>query len=720
MTYTNSTKPSTMKTKILTCVLLLVFHFNSNATHIVGARIYTTHITGNQYSLTLELYRDCSGINGSSSASVNVSTGGVITLPLRSSNTVLDSCSSIITTCVSPMGFIPGYERLIYDDTIVINSATTFTFTQCCLSGSITNLASTGSYAPYTECYLDPAGSNSSAELNNINQFYRILLNNTISLDFNVYDEDSLAVVASPIFNGNSTTLVPFATGCSLSNPRGGSGYNVSIDGFVDMGNGPLGQQALGYKVESYRNGVLNGSQLFYMVPMFALDAASNPTIAIPPTQDLVDLTTSVAVNSRKPIPVVAGQQYKYILDVNTNAVPNNTSNTYFSIPNGMTISPGSGNNPIDTLTWTPSVSASGMMEVLDIKVKDDQCSVGGYVEREKYHFQILPTAVVDSVWPGDVDWNLTVDISDPIMVGVAYGMTGTTRPNASTNWIGQAATDWATNFSSGLNHKHADCNGDGTVDSTDLLAINANWANNHQKDNSYKTTSTLAIYPTSANSDNTEFEIALGEPGDLANDVYGITMDLQILNKDGTSWHNWTSEPVGFDFGSSWLSQDLLPFYQPTSQQSIKLALTKKDHIASSGQGHLFKINLDPSVASDYAQVSIENAIIYGSDGDVIDTIEGQSAIFDITAVSKLNTGDLKIYPNPNHTNSLNIDLGSHISDEIRIDIYNVLGQKVYHQKLPSQNGEYQLNHRDLSPGNYLIRISSDRHQWQTLYEKL
>ena len=83
-------------------------------------------------------------------------------------------------------------------------------------------------------------------------------------------------------------------------------------------------------------------------------------------------------------------------------------------------------------------------------------------------------------VWPGDCNYDLNVTNHDFLFIGLAYGDTGSVRTGASLNWTGQPATPWIKSFTSGINHKHADCNGDGIVDGNDAAAISLNYSLTH------------------------------------------------------------------------------------------------------------------------------------------------------------------------------------------------------------------------------------------------
>ena len=65
------------------------------------------------------------------------------------------------------------------------------------------------------------------------------------------------------------------------------------------------------------------------------------------------------------------------------------------------------------------------------------------------------------------------------------------------------------------------------------------------------------------------------------------------------------------------------------------------------------------------------------------------------------LNT-DLKLYPNPNNGN-FNLII-ENIEKELSLDIYNLLGEKVYNQGITKQNSVLNLN---LKSGVYFVNIT-------------
>jgi hypothetical protein len=85
-------------------------------------------------------------------------------------------------------------------------------------------------------------------------------------------------------------------------------------------------------------------------------------------------------------------------------------------------------------------------------------------------------------VWPGDANDDGIANMQDLLRIGLAYGETGPIRPFASNSWVGQNAAAWSKSFKDGVNFRHADCNGDGKVDSADVIPLWTNYSSTHGK----------------------------------------------------------------------------------------------------------------------------------------------------------------------------------------------------------------------------------------------
>ncbi|MBK8364334.1 MAG: hypothetical protein IPL24_11840 [Bacteroidetes bacterium] len=84
------------------------------------------------------------------------------------------------------------------------------------------------------------------------------------------------------------------------------------------------------------------------------------------------------------------------------------------------------------------------------------------------------------NVWPGDANYDLQVNNLDILTIASAFGSSGPVRPSASLLWVGQPCIDWTDTLVTGLNVKHADCDGSGNIDFSDTLAVYQNYGMNH------------------------------------------------------------------------------------------------------------------------------------------------------------------------------------------------------------------------------------------------
>ena len=82
----------------------------------------------------------------------------------------------------------------------------------------------------------------------------------------------------------------------------------------------------------------------------------------------------------------------------------------------------------------------------------------------------------VSSVWPGDANQDNIVNFVDLLNIGVAFGNKGPARNDRTGIWQLTPAADWSQRFATGQNFKHADANGDGSVDEEDIKILKSNY----------------------------------------------------------------------------------------------------------------------------------------------------------------------------------------------------------------------------------------------------
>jgi hypothetical protein len=107
-------------------------------------------------------------------------------------------------------------------------------------------------------------------------------------------------------------------------------------------------------------------------------------------------------------------------------------------------------------------------IDMIDIRTSDGYIAVathGGGVFSATINFQV-------AVYPGDANNDGIVDVRDILPIGRFYGLSGPARSGASTTWGAQTLTSAWNPPDAGF----ADCDGNGVVDSNDVVALVQNW----------------------------------------------------------------------------------------------------------------------------------------------------------------------------------------------------------------------------------------------------
>ena len=295
---------------------LLLSASAAHATHLVGGELFYTSLGGDDYSVTLKMYRDCGPGNINQTgfdADAMIGVFDANSNPVDSAIFLLSTVTSIPVVwnnpCLTPPGTI-CVEEGVYTGTIVLPSGTggyTLSYHRCCRSPVVINLfdpASQGLTCAVTVPDTDISGANSSP---NFDSYPPIALCASQSMAFTHAatdpDGDVLVYDLCAPLNGGSQ----FAPGSSpIAGPpflpvTWGIGYSVAnminaapplaIDpntGLVTLTPNLLGSFAVGVRVKEFRNGV----QLSEVIRDFRFDVvpcAAAVTSTITPQQTLVD-----------------------------------------------------------------------------------------------------------------------------------------------------------------------------------------------------------------------------------------------------------------------------------------------------------------------------------------------------------------------------------------------------------------------------------------------
>jgi len=339
-------------------------------------------------------------------------------------------------------------------------------------------------------------------------------------------------------------------------------------------------------------------------------------------------------------------------------------------------------------------------------------------------HFQFFVTVTnATCVWPGDANYDGKVDMNDLLSVGVAYGDTGARRQNASDNWFGQSCDDWSKSFTNGVNHKNADCDGNGVVDSSDLSVISLNYSKTHLKTAPVATGNpndpplNIAFSKDSAMAgDTVQAVISLGSKAIPASDVYGVAISVGY----------GTASPAKYnsaDFSNSWLGtyhKNMVSLIVNDSvNQAINIGITRTDHNNASGYGEIGAVSITmpdnlggKREVKQMVKFNIETyKAISANENDVPLNPIGDSILlyqYKTSGIApyKFNSSDFKIYPNPAN-DVLHVQTNNNPVNTVNIE--DVLGNIVY-SSISSGSQQVDLPISTLSKGIYIINISTTK----------
>lgn len=326
-----------------------------------------------------------------------------------------------------------------------------------------------------------------------------------------------------------------------------------------------------------------------------------------------------------------------------------------------------------------------------------------GCITTDSFTATVLP----EKVWPGDANEDLVVNNYDILAIGLAYGNTGSLRPNASLTWEEQCAPAWADSFSNGTNYAFADCNGDGVINYTDTDAVSLNYSLVHPRSNNQRAGGLPLIVHTNTGiyqpGDTVTGQILLGTSTAPANSVYGIayTLDAGAFAKPNT---------LKLSQANSWLvnTGSGILFGYNQSAGIIEAAQTRINHSNASGYGAIadFSFVVDSGVTNgSIAMVSANTTLCVNKLGDTIGLTETADTITAIVnGITTLTGNSINVYPNP--TNGVVIiQVTGAMSKSPLAEVYDQLGQVVLTERLTKNTTVTDLS--AFASGFYFIKIT-------------
>ncbi len=322
------------------------------------------------------------------------------------------------------------------------------------------------------------------------------------------------------------------------------------------------------------------------------------------------------------------------------------------------------------------------------------------------------------NIWPGDSNNDLTVDNYDILNIGLGIPTAGVVRPAASLTWVAQNCTDWPNSFINNLNFNWADCDGNGTIDSTDLSAVHLNYGQNHLGTAaaalpiSTQASADLFLDPAVNYYSPLDFvviPVKLGTTTIPAIGTYGLAYDITY---DNTKIVNGS---VYLTYPSTWFTPNgnRISFERDNfSVGQIDCGQTRIDTTNISGNGAIAYLHLQiSSTVFGAIALSISNIRAIDHLGNILPlTPIGTTLYVGPLGQSIQNDNvEVQIFPNPSIGNStLTYSLSE--SDNITIEIFDTYGKILFREEKSNQQaGEHStvLPTEKFAEGIYYCKLS-------------
>ncbi|KAA3622021.1 MAG: T9SS C-terminal target domain-containing protein, partial [Bacteroidetes bacterium] len=203
-----------------------------------------------------------------------------------------------------------------------------------------------------------------------------------------------------------------------------------------------------------------------------------------------------------------------------------------------------------------------------------------------------------EDVWPGDTNSDNIANHFDLLNIGIAYGADGPEREDDNTEWDAMPANNWNQFFEDNINFKHADSNGDGVINESDISAIHQNFLFTHGDVEDFDplpgTEVDPPVYMDVPDNLTTgvpfEIPVMLGTEGEPVNDIYGIAFSIEL----DPEVFNIQDIEVGFP--TSWMGEpgvNLITFDRVDEESgTLYVAISRKDQNNVSGHGPIMYLH--------------------------------------------------------------------------------------------------------------------------------
>ncbi len=321
--------------------------------------------------------------------------------------------------------------------------------------------------------------------------------------------------------------------------------------------------------------------------------------------------------------------------------------------------------------------------------------------------FNVYVNQTCQDVWPGDANSDGTADNLDILELGLHYTQTGPARAITSNTWQSYFSNNWAGTISNGKNINHSDCNGDGTINNADTLAI----FNNYNLSHTFKVAQTTTVNPQlSIVSDQTSVlkgtwgtaSIYLGDIITNINNLNGVAFTVDF---DNTLIE---TNSLYIEYQNSFIDAGQNLHFRKLDFANGKLFAATTHTINNNVNGFGKIATLHYQIKSTLTGAQVLNLGIsqaYKSDftGLITPLTTGTgslTATIDVGLQEFLNSNTISLSPNPTN-GSLTINSKTELQ---KIEVISVTGRILLNEPVKSNN--HTLNLENYSNGIYFVNI--------------
>lgn len=398
------------------------------ATHMMGADIFYTWISGTTYNVTVYFYRDCAGSQAPNniqimvkSASCNYSTS------YSASRTYSGEVSAVCpaqlnnTTCGNGNQSLPGVQKYAYSRNITLpyNCADwVFSWKDCCRNNAI---STTTPGNPGDSIYLETSLNSLLASVNNSPTFSSLpvpyfCLGQPTSYNHGAVDIDGDSLVYQIIApkEGPYSTVTyvnPYSATYPIATTPANNFVFSTQTGQMTFTPSQIQQGVAAILVKEYRNGQLIGTTM-RDIQIIILDCGNNSPVSVGSATN-VNGATNLGGNVFK---TCVGNTISFQViatDPNANTNISMTSNNASAIP-GSTFTATGTNPKTGTFTWTPTLSSVGY-KAFTITISDGACPIPST--------QVIGFAInIVAVDLSSPDFTMCPGVATALQLGVTVG----------------------------------------------------------------------------------------------------------------------------------------------------------------------------------------------------------------------------------------------------------------------------------------------------------